>query len=87
MAYRQAGQLALALDYARQSMASNASSEQPKIRLASNEAMYQYFLAVNRYDSALFYHQAMMELKEQILNEEKVKRIQELEISFQTQQK
>lgn len=86
-AYRQAGQLALALDYARRSMASNASSEQPKIRLASNEAMYKYFLAVNRYDSALFYHQAMMELREQILNEEKVKRIQELEISFQTQQK
>ncbi len=86
-AYLDLGNIALAETYARKSLKQAAEAEILSLQIKGHEAMYEFYLAISRYDSALYYFQAIAELKERILNEQKAKRIQELEISYQTKQK
>jgi signal transduction histidine kinase len=86
-AYLALGDLAQAEVYARKSLKQVAESEILSLQVQGHEAMYEFYLATSRYDSALYYYQTIAGIKERILNEQKAKRIQELEISYQTRQK
>ncbi|MCB0569115.1 MAG: tetratricopeptide repeat-containing sensor histidine kinase [Phaeodactylibacter sp.] len=86
-AYQQLSQAGQALFFARQGLELSDQKGHLPDRVNARLALYEIFEARRQYDSALFYFKAYSGLKERVLNEEKAKKLQELTVSYQTQQK
>lgn len=85
--YRKLSQIEQAKFFAREGMELARQKGQLPDQLKANEALYEIFEATGQFDSALFYFKAYSGLKERVLNQEKINKIQELTISYQARQK